>query len=154
MNWVVVSMLLGAAGLQGCVGATAAPTAPVAVHSPPIEEKEEAEGGAWASSAEPAADGEVAAEDAPQQVEVADEDVNPSVTEACVNACRATGAELLQAVDNRLAQLQRDCGAGPTATRKKCLAAAQDEYVEARQAAEGGEHACRTSCPGYMNQYR
>lgn len=67
MNWVVVSMSVAPAGVQGCVGATAAPTAPVAVHSPPIEEKGEADGGARVNSAEPAADDEVAAEDAPTE---------------------------------------------------------------------------------------
>jgi hypothetical protein len=148
MNRVGVWTLLGVA-LQGCAAATASPTAPIAVSSP-IEQEE---GAAGENSAEPAAAGEVAAQEVLAPDDVPHNDVDPTVTEACVNACRAAGGEALQGVDDGLAEAERGCRAGPARTLKRCLATAHDEYVEARQAAEGGEHACRTNCPGYLNQY-
>ena len=137
--------------MQGCAAATASPTAPSAVRSPPIEQEE---GAADATSAEQTAAGEIAAEEVPPQDDAADEDVDPAVTEACVNACRAAGGEALQGIDDGLAEAERDCRAGAAPMLERCLAAAHDEHVEARQAAEGSEHACRTSCPGYLNQYQ
>lgn len=151
MNGALARILWGVAGLavQGCGAAVATAPAPVVVASPPIGvEQREPE-----TVAEPApqpAGGEVAS--ATEGDETASE-VSPVETEACIEACIAASAERRRALEDDFAHERRQCPTAPVAARRKCLTAVDENEAQAQYSEDGGQHACRTNCPGYLNQF-
>ncbi|HYQ14326.1 MAG TPA: hypothetical protein VEQ58_01170, partial [Polyangiaceae bacterium] len=122
-----------------------------------------------ACASRPASPGKEAAAPSAKQVVVAEQprvaapapsesqspiEAPPGETEACEAACIAASEERSSATAYEMEEARRQCPQAPPAARAKCLADVEEQAAQLQYSEDGNQHACRTNCPGYLDQFR
>jgi len=102
--------------------------------------------------ADPAAEPALSATPAPSEIEGSSE-AAAGETEACEAACIAASAERSRETTEEIEDERRRCPKAPPVARAKCLADLDGRAAERQYEEDGNQHACRTNCPGYLDQF-